>query len=274
MSQFRHYVSIVSAPSLTQSLTAFCKEAASTGGPSRLMCRKEWCCRWKFSWISTHNSCVQVAKSQAVTRHFVLQPSRSSVRHKRKRKCFNESHEQFVCAAVGWHSCVVSDWLKLLIDYILMILNWLVRSAVSHGRFQAGDRCSPHRLTVHGLDIAITRCLIWPPSIYYMLPLFCGIFTLNTETTHGELPGWNSIPRTEKFNPCILWPHLVGQKNGHTAVQTSRDGQCPHRWDTQGPNDLHDLEFTNNEEYILSTCSTAQLLVPAPRQYFMCCELN
>ena len=51
----------------------------------------------------THNSCIHVAKSQAVgvTCHFVLHPSQSSIWHKLKQ--LNKSHEWFVCAAALYH---------------------------------------------------------------------------------------------------------------------------------------------------------------------------
>ena len=171
------------------------------------MCRKEWvewCHRWKFASVSTHDSCIRVAESQAVsvTCHFVLHPSRSSVWHKQNWKCFNKSCEQFVCAAVGWHSDAICDWLKLPIDYILMILDWPIRSTVSHGCFQAKQVCATQ---IDNADLTLQLPDVWSDPLMdtYMPHLFFGICTINSETSPGELPGWNSIPRKENFDPCM-----------------------------------------------------------------------
>ena len=73
----------------------------------------------------------------------------------------------------------ICDWLKLPVDHMLMITDLLIRNAVSHDCFQAGNRCSSHKLTVtiHRLDVAVTRRLIrHPPHILYA-PSFLHIYT-------------------------------------------------------------------------------------------------
>ena len=184
MSQIRHYVSIVSAR--PQYLTAFCKEAASTGGPSKLMRRKEWvewCRRRNFSWISTHSSWIHIAKSQAlnVTHHLCCTLPRVPFDTDENKNVLVSHVQQFVCAADQW-------------------LAEPTHRLHTHDTGLGNQKCcftqlfwTWEQVLLTQIDNAWTWCYSYqmfdpPPHICYMPPVFCTL-TLKSEMTPGELPG-------------------------------------------------------------------------------------
>ena len=164
MSQIRHYVSVVSAPLPPSSvwLPSVKKQLPQLGLPDWRLGRSGWsgATGQNFLELAPTIHAFMLPKAKLLVLRLILCCTLPRVPFDTKQKQFNELHKQFVCAAVGQHPYTICDWLTLPIDYILMILGWLIRSAVSHSCLQAGNRSLSHKLTMHGLGAAVPRCLI------------------------------------------------------------------------------------------------------------------
>ena len=145
---------------------------------------------------------------------------------------------------------------------MLKILDWLIRTTVSHSCFQVGNRCSSHRLTMQTWCCSYQTCDPIPRHTYYNYPPFC-IFTLNSEMTPGELAEQNFIPRMENFNP------RVGKSSLGEDLWDGKSSLGDDPWDGKrlatsfSPKTVHLFQFQRQRSHQPFSKRTLSLLTPS-----------